>query len=87
MTKKRKAKAVATVHEQPAPAPPEQVVPQIEQDEQPIRHRTYVLITTTDLRIVQEHFAEGRPGLPLVSVHPPRSRTTDAQREYRRKSD
>ena len=49
-----------------------------------ILHRTFVLITATDLRIVQEHFAEGRPGLPLVSVHPPQTRTTGKAREYRK---
>ena len=99
MTKERKAKALATVPEQPETVTPEQVVPEIvpkvkrakvvddqpdqEPDEQPILHRTYVLITTSDLRIVQEHFAEGRPGLPLISVHPPRSRTTDKAKAYR----
>lgn len=53
-----------------------------QQDE--VLHRVSVLISEADLRDMQAHFAEGKPGHPLVAVHPPQTRLTDAQREYRK---
>jgi hypothetical protein len=66
---------------QPEPGPSVSLEPGTRSPEPAERlRRMTVLITETDLQDMQTHFLEGRPGYPLVSVHPP---AADAARAYR----
>jgi len=82
--KKSNSKKAATAerNDEPAPAPSSQA-----QEPAPVAlRRVSVRISADDLAAMQEHFAAGKSGNPLVAVHPPAARKdmSPAQREWRK---